>query len=91
MDIRHDPDRGRFELDLEAGTAFLAYERAGDVLDLVSTWVPPQARHRGIGEAIVVHVLAYARDHDLEVIPTCPFIPDIIDRNPDFRGLVVAP
>ncbi|MDX1393695.1 MAG: GNAT family N-acetyltransferase [Gemmatimonadota bacterium] len=86
-DIRHSRERHRFELALEKGEAYVEYERREGVIDLLSTWVPPAHRNRGIGEAIVVRALEFARDRGLEVIPTCPFVPRVIDRNPEFRSL----
>lgn len=86
--IRHDPDRQRFELDLEAGTAFVQYELRDDALDLLSTWVPPDHRNRGIGGRVVVAALEHARAEGMLVIPTCPFVPGVIARNPEFASLI---
>jgi len=88
MDISHSKETRRFVLDLDGDTAYVEYELAGGALDLVFTWVPLPYRKRGIGEALVVHVLEYARDQGLEVIPTCPFVPRVITQNPEFEPIV---
>lgn len=90
-DVKHDREAGRFEIDLEAGTAFVDYELENGVLDLRSTFVPPAHRHRGIGERVVLAALDHARAHGYRVIPTCPFVPDVIERNPAYRDLVEEP
>lgn len=90
LDIRHDADAGRFEAELPAGRAYLLYRREGDVLDLLSTWVPPEHRHRGVGEAIVLAALEHASRRGLRVIPTCPFIPGVIRRHPEYADLVAS-
>lgn len=88
LQVRHNEKANRFEADLECGHAYVAYRLEGDTLDLRSTWVPRQHREQGIGERIVVHALEHARERDYRVIPTCPFVPWVIDRNPEFRDLV---
>lgn len=88
IEIRHDPARGRFEAELRAGTAFVDYELEDAVMDLRSTWVPPEHRNRGIGERVVVAALEHARAHGYRVIPTCPFVPGVIERNPGYADLV---
>lgn len=88
MNIRHVAERERFEVELDGGVAFVAYEALDGALDLVSTWVPPEERNRGVGAALVVHALEHARDAGLEVVPTCPFVPDVISRYPEYRSLV---
>jgi GNAT superfamily N-acetyltransferase len=35
----------------------------GDQADLISMWVDPRARGRGVGGALVAQVIAYAREH----------------------------
>lgn len=90
-DIRHDPDRRRFSVTLDAGEAYLQYRPKGeDVLDFVSTFVPPEHRHHGIGAAIVKHGLDYARENDYAVIPTCPFVTRVIGDNPAYQDLVAT-
>ncbi len=88
LDIRHDADAGRFEVELPGGRAYLLYRREGDVLDLLSTFVPPEHRHRGIGEAIVLAALEHAWRQGYVVIPTCPFVGGVIERNPEYAELV---
>ncbi len=90
LQIEHDPESGRFQAALECGQAYVAYRRRGDALDLVSTWVPRQHRHVGIGERMVVHALEYARRNGLRVVPTCPFVPSVLADHPEYADLVVS-
>lgn len=86
--ISHDAEAGRFELRLEDGTAFVDYELRDAVMDLRSTWVPDTHRNRGVGERVVVAALEHARTHGYRVVPTCPFVPWVLDRNPEYADLV---
>lgn len=88
LEIRHDVDRQKFVTKLDGKEAYLRYARTGDrSLDFTSTFVPPEHRNRGIGERIVMHALDYARDRDLSVVPTCPFVKRVLDRHPEYASL----
>ena len=81
LEIRHDPERGRFFASIGGEEATLVYTVAGaKTLDFTSTYVPDALRHRNIGEAIVKHALAYAAANGYEVIPTCPFVKWVLGR-----------
>ena len=47
---------------------------------------------QGLGSRLVRHVLDDARQHNLEVVPVCPFVRDYIARHPDdYVDLVPEP
>jgi predicted GNAT family acetyltransferase len=78
--VLHDEDR-RFYVEVNGDVAYLAYKRVdGSTVDFISTYVPPTLRGRGLGEAIVRHALAWAREHGLTVIPTCTFVQKLMKR-----------
>ncbi|HUP01452.1 MAG TPA: GNAT family N-acetyltransferase [Gemmatimonadota bacterium] len=89
MEFQHDETKGRFTVESGHGEARLEYAKAADgVLDYRSTFVPEEDRERGVGEKLVLHALDYAREEDLRVIPTCPFVRHVIEQNPEYRDLV---
>ncbi len=80
--IRHNPDEGRFVASIGGEEAYLLYTEAGArTLDFTHTYVPEPLRHQNIGEAIVKHALAYAKENGFEVIPTCPFVKWVLGRD----------
>ena len=81
----------RFELVLDAGTAFVDYRRAGTVLVLVHAEVPPSLEGHGVGSRLVRAVLELVRARGETVVPRCPFIARYIDRHPEYRDLVARP
>jgi predicted GNAT family acetyltransferase len=86
MTIQHDPDHSRFFVTLPGGDAELMYAMFGDdLLDLQHTEVPPSAKGQGVGDALVRHALAYARERGLRVIATCPYVQAWLRRHPDER------
>ncbi|MBA3562645.1 MAG: N-acetyltransferase [Gammaproteobacteria bacterium] len=89
MKIEHDEKRRRFVAQIEGGEAVLDYDRvADDTLDYKHTFVPPENRGRGIAGRLVRHALDYARDNDLKVIPTCPFVAAVIGDYPEYEALI---
>ena len=86
MTVQHDPDQSRFLVALPGGDAQLVYAMFGDdVLNLQHTEVPPSAKGQGVGDALVRHALAYARDRGLRVMATCPYVQAWLRRHPDER------
>jgi predicted GNAT family acetyltransferase len=88
--VSHDPARGRFELRTDAGTAVLAYERRGDVLELMHTEVPEASEGKGYGATLAEAALDFARRDGASVIPSCPFVARFIERHPDYADLVAS-
>lgn len=84
VDVRHRPEEHRFTADVGAeAEAVLAYEeRADGALDLQHTVVPPEARGGGVGDALVRAAVAYARAHDVRLVPTCPYVAAWAERHP---------
>jgi predicted GNAT family acetyltransferase len=86
MTVQHDPEHSRFLLPLPAGDAQLVYAMVGDdVLNLQHTEVPPSAKGQGVGDALVRHALAYARERGLRVMATCPYVQAWLRRHPNER------
>jgi len=86
MTVRHDPDHSRFLVPLPDGDAQLVYAMFGDdVLNLQHTEIPPSAKGQGVGDALVRHALAYARERGLQVMATCPYVQAWLRRHPDER------
>lgn len=87
-EVRHEPDDHRFVMELEGGRAQVSYHLHDGALDILHTYVPRQHRNQGLGEAIVVHALVYAKENGLRVIPTCPFVPRVLNLHPEYDDLV---
>ena len=91
-EVEHEPARDRFVARLDSGEAELTYqEREGRVLDLNHTFVPPEARGQGQGEALVQFAFDYARRNDYRIRATCPFVRDWLEDHPEQRDLLSEP
>ena len=88
--VSHDSARGRFEIRTEAGPALLAYERRGDVLEMMHTEVPQASEGQGYGATLAEAALDFARREGAKVIPSCPFVAAYIERHPAYSDLVAT-
>ena len=86
MTVQHDAEGSRFVVPLPDGDAQLIYAPFGDdIIDLQHTEVPPSGQGQGVGDALVRAALAYARERQLRVIATCPYVQAWIRRHPEER------
>jgi uncharacterized protein len=87
MNITRNAGAGRFELDGEPAAQLVYAEFAGRIR-LIHTAVPDHLRGGGVAAALAKAALDYARDHQLRVTPSCPFVRSYIARHPEYASLV---
>jgi uncharacterized protein len=90
VEIRHEPERGRFIAEAQGTKSYVRYVLDGDVLDLTSTFVDPAVRGRHVGEALVKTALEYARENGYRVIPTCWFVETVVRRHKQYQPLLTG-
>ena len=78
----------RFEMTEDGATAYVAYERSGNVITYTHTIVPQALGGRGIATQLARHALDYAAEHQLRVIPQCPVVHAFIEKHPEYQSLV---
>ena len=89
LEIRHEPDAGRFVARVDGAEAVLAYRPLdATTLDYYHTFVPPALRGRGIASELTDHALRYAMQHGLIIVPSCPFVARHLDRHPELRSVL---
>jgi predicted GNAT family acetyltransferase len=88
VEVRHDPEARRFEIERPAGIAVLTYERDGQIVVFTHTLVPKALEGQGIGSRLVRAGLEWARASGLKVVPQCPFVAAYIERHPEERELL---
>jgi hypothetical protein len=80
---------GRFELEHGGHVASLTYTLAGHVLGLVHTDVPDALQGSGTATTLVKSALEWAREHQLKVDVTCPFVAGYLQKHPEYSDLVL--
>lgn len=89
--VRDNPERRRYELEVEGGFAFIDYHRNGHVVTMTHAEVPRALRGGGVGSELVRGALALARRHGDEVVPLCSFVEHYMRRHPEVHDLLAAP
>lgn len=90
LKIEHDETARQFYISLGGKKALLQYSipEENRVLDYNSTFVPPELRGQNIGHKLVEYALDYAEKHHFKVIPSCPFVRKIIEKEGKYRNLM---
>jgi predicted GNAT family acetyltransferase len=90
LDVRHDAAQQRFVAPLdEGGEAVLEYRvAASGVLDYYHTFVPTEARGRGIASQLTSFALDYAGAEGYLIRPSCPFVARFVATHPEYANVV---
>ena len=84
LEIRDNPEKHRFEIDLGDGSVAIAeYRLHPDHITLTHTAVPPEHGGQGLGTKLIRFALASARERGLKVVPVCPFFAAYIRKHPE--------
>lgn len=92
MDIQHKTgdSKGSFFIEKDGEVkAEITYSKAGDTKIIIDhTEVSDELRGEGIGKALVEHTVKYAREHELKVIPLCPYAKSVIERDESLQDVL---
>lgn len=78
----------RFEIEIDGHYAFIDYKMYGDQVALVHTEAEPELAGKGAAAAVVEKTLHYLDEHDLVLLPYCPYVFGYIKRHPEWKRLV---
>jgi predicted GNAT family acetyltransferase len=82
MTIHHNAANQEFTSGPATQQAELAYSLpAAGVIDFVHTFVPENQRGQGIADELAQAGLAYARQQQLKVRTSCPFMADYVQQH----------
>jgi hypothetical protein len=88
MHIINNPHEHRFETSVDGHLAYVEYRLSDGVITLTHTEVAPALEGKGIAGKVAAYALDYARDHQLKVVPSCPYIASYIKRHPEYEPLI---
>jgi predicted GNAT family acetyltransferase len=88
-EIVHDEQRRRFVHRRDGAESYLVYHPVDErTVDFASTYTPPALRGRGIAARIVRHALEWAEGEGLKVVPSCWFVAEYVDRQPEWKRIL---
>ncbi len=94
MDIQHKEGQSKGSFYIEGGgevVAEITYSKAGDTKIIIDhTEVSEELRGEDIGQTLVEHAVGYAREHNITVIPLCPFAKSVIERDESLQDVLAA-
>jgi uncharacterized protein len=80
---------GRFEIERDGHIAWLEYNLAGKVLQLIHSEVPQALRGQGVASELAKSALEWAREHHVKVDVICPSVADYLEKHPEYADLVM--
>jgi uncharacterized protein len=80
---------GRFELERDGKTAYLEYNLAGNILQLVHTEVPPESRGVGLASELAKSALDWARENNAKVDVICTSVAAYMTKHPEYNDLLI--
>ena len=88
-EVRRNDGASRYELYVEGQLVGIAdYHERGDVLVFPHTEIDPSRRGQGLGEILVRGALDDLKGTGRTIVPSCWFVRDFVDANPDYRDLL---
>jgi uncharacterized protein len=90
--VRDNPTESRYEVyDGDQLAGFSEYQLIGSLISFTHTEIGDAFSGRGLARQLVGDQLADARRRGLSVLPFCPYVRHVIERNPDkYLDLVPA-
>jgi hypothetical protein len=70
--------------------AELTWVAHGPVRIANHTFVPPEARVRGIAQALVEALVADAREQGFKIVPQCSYVDALFRRHPEWADLLAG-
>jgi predicted GNAT family acetyltransferase len=88
--VLHNAANQRFEMDLDGQLSVLEYTFKNHRLFLMHTEVPSALQNQGLGTKLAHAALEYARQNDLAVVATCPFVKEYVGGHPEYQSFVTT-
>lgn len=89
LELIDNTEKKRYEIHVGTEVPRVEYIRAQDKIYLTHTEVPPSLAGKGIGSKLIGAVLEDIKEKGLTLIPLCPFVALYLQRNPEWKELVL--
>lgn len=88
-DVKDNPARSRYELDVDGQIVFGSYRRQEDVLAITHVEAPPALRGSGAAGRFMQGLAETARAERFKLRPICGYAVAWLKRHPDYDDVVV--
>lgn len=87
--LKNNTHQQRFEMETDGKLGIVAYQLVDDeTLAITHTEIDPSLEGKGVGSKLVEEVLQFVEQHNLKIVPLCPFVSAYIKRHPDWNRVV---
>ena len=87
-EIRENPEKGRFELEIGGQIVFARYARQGSTLVIPYVEAAPPLRGTGAADRLMQGVMEIARAERLKVKPLCSYARGWMQRHREYHDLL---
>jgi predicted GNAT family acetyltransferase len=88
-EVRHNPDRSRYELFVDDQLVGVAdYRLQGDIVVIPHTEIDRSRRGQGLGAELVRGTLDDVRGSGRTVVAQCWYVAEFIDEHPEYQALL---
>lgn len=85
LDVKHNPEAKRFEVQLGDKIAMVEYMLSGNNMIFTHTEVPQEFEGQGIANHMAKFALDYAVEAGHKIQPLCPLVKRYVDRHPEYQ------
>lgn len=85
IEVKHNPEETRFEVQLDDKMAVIEYDIAGNNMVFLHTEVPPEFEGQGIAGKMAKFALDYAVTKGHRIQAFCPYIKSYVQRHPEYQ------
>lgn len=87
-EVLNDIKDSRFVMNINGLEVYALYTEDNGMLDLYSTYTPPQLRGQGLAEKVVLAAFEYAKEKNLKVIPSCWYAEKFVEKHTEYQNIV---
>lgn len=89
IQIKEDKNKGQFFIE-EAGEelAEMIFTKAEKMIIIDHTEVNEKLEGKGVGKQLVQFAAEYARNHQIKIIPLCPFAKKVLEAGKEYEDVL---
>ncbi|WP_374305268.1 GNAT family N-acetyltransferase [Ferrovibrio sp.] len=86
--VTDNPERSRFELDVNGQTVFANYRRQGETVIITHVEAPVTLRGTGASGRLMQGIVEILQQRNEKVVPLCSYAAAWLKRKPEYAGII---
>jgi predicted GNAT family acetyltransferase len=87
--IQHNTNERRFEMHIDGKVSFMQYSPINRGIEIKHTEVDKSLEGNGIAGVLARHAIQYARNNNLRILPSCPYMRVFMRQNTEYHDLIM--